>query len=88
MYLLANKSLNSVGRFPLAFQLVPGLLLAAGIFFIEESPRWLMEKDRFEEARTVLEKLHGNGSNQEFLDLEFQEIHDVIVAEKTLTVKS
>ncbi|CZR65514.1 probable major myo-inositol transporter iolT [Phialocephala subalpina] len=75
-------------RFPLAFQLVPGLLLAAGIFFIEESPRWLMEKDRFDEARTVLEKLHGNGSNQEFLDLEFQEIRDVIVAEKTLAIKS
>jgi hypothetical protein len=36
----------------------------------------------------VLTKLHGNGSNDEFLDLEFREIRDTIVAEKTLQVDS
>lgn len=75
-------------RFPLAFQVVPGLCLAIGTWFLQESPRWLMEKDRFDEARQALFKLHGNGSNQEFLDLEFAEIRDTIIAEKTLAVKS
>lgn len=27
-------------RFPLAFQCLPALILAAGIFFLQESPRW------------------------------------------------
>lgn len=77
-----------LGRFPLAFQLIPCLLLFGGIWFIQESPRWLMEHERYEDARTVLKKLHGNGHNDDFLDLEYREIHDVIVAERTLSVKS
>lgn len=78
--------INSKGRFPLAFQLVPGLIMASGIWFLQESPRWLIEQDRHEEARVVLEKLHGTGSNVEFLDLEYREIRDTIVAEKSLQV--
>jgi sugar porter (SP) family MFS transporter len=73
-------------RFPLAFQVVPGILLAAGIWSLQESPRWLMEKDRPEEARAALEKLHGDGTNDEYIDLEFREIHDVIIADRTLNV--
>lgn len=42
-----------------------------------------MEKDRHEEARVVLQKLHGTGDNEEFLDLEFREIRDTIIADKT-----
>ncbi|KAH7348893.1 general substrate transporter [Rhexocercosporidium sp. MPI-PUGE-AT-0058] len=73
-------------RFPLAFQLVPGLIIACGIWFLQESPRWLIEQDRHEEARLVLEKMHGTGSNQDFLELEYCEIRDTIVAEKSLQV--
>ena len=36
----------------------------------------------------MLTKLHGNGSNAEFLNLEYREIRDTIVAEKTLQVDS
>ncbi|PQE19200.1 hexose carrier protein [Rutstroemia sp. NJR-2017a BBW] len=75
-------------RFPLAFQVVPGLFLAIGTWFLQESPRWLMEKDRHDEARAALIKLHGNGSNDEYLELEFAEIRDTIIAEKTVAVKS
>lgn len=32
--------------------------------------------------------MHGNGHNEEFLDLEFREIRDTIVAEKAVAVKS
>jgi hypothetical protein len=74
------------GRFPLAFQVIPGLIMAIGIWFLQESPRWLIEKDRHDDARLVLYKLHGTGDNEEFLDLEFKEIRDTIVAEKTLSV--
>jgi sugar porter (SP) family MFS transporter len=75
-------------RFPLSFQVVPGLIMASGIWFLSESPRWLCEKERYQEAQDVLTRLHGTGNNQEFLDLEFLEIRDTIIAEKALAVKS
>ncbi|KAL5335824.1 sugar transporter [Aspergillus crustosus] len=69
-------------RFPLAFQAVPGIIIATGIWFLYESPRWLVEREQFEDAKLVLHKLHGTGLSQGFLDLEFREIVDTITAEK------
>ncbi|KAH7074495.1 general substrate transporter [Paraphoma chrysanthemicola] len=70
-------------RFPLAFQNVPGLILISGIFFLQESPRWLMEKDRHEDAIASLRKLR-KGIDDETIDLEFREIRDVIIADRAL----
>ena len=75
-------------RFPLAFQVIPPLILSVGVWFLAESPRWLVEHERYEEAQGVLAIMHGDGNNQEFLDLEFREIRDTIVAEKAVAVKS
>jgi hypothetical protein len=57
-----------------------------GIWFLQESPRWLMEQDRHEEAMVVLKKLHDNaaGTNKEFVELEFREIRDVIEADRSM----
>ncbi|CAG7983217.1 unnamed protein product [Penicillium salamii] len=74
-------------RFPLAFQCVPGIALMSGILFLNESPRWLMEKDRHEEALTVLKNLHGDGTpeKEQYIELEFQEIREAIQAERAQT---
>lgn len=72
-----------IGRFPLAFQNVPGLILIAGVMFLNESPRWLMEKDRHEQAMASLKKLR-KGTDDELIDLEFREIRDVIMADRAL----
>lgn len=37
-------------RIPVAVQLILGGLMMIGLFFLKESPRWLMGKDRYEEA--------------------------------------
>lgn len=72
-----------LGRFPLAFQVVPGLVLVAGIFFLQESPRWLMEKDRHEEALASLKVLR-RGIDVNAIDFEFCEIRDAITADRSL----
>lgn len=68
-------------RFPLAFQCLPAIILCSGIWFLQESPRWLMDKDRIEEAHAVLLKLRS-GQPQDLVDLELSEIRDVIAADR------
>ncbi|KAK2761417.1 hexose carrier protein [Colletotrichum kahawae] len=70
-------------RFPLAFQCLPGIILISGVYFLQESPRWLMERDRHEEARASLNKLRS-GLDEETIDLEFREIRDVILADRAV----
>jgi len=72
-------------RFPLAFQCIPALILLSGVWFLQESPRWLMEQDRHEEALATLHKLHDDGTDatKEYVELEFREIRDVIDADRT-----
>ena len=45
-------------RFPIAFQMVPAILLLLGSPWLPFSPRWLMMQGRDEEAHAVLVKLH------------------------------
>ncbi|KAK5189082.1 hypothetical protein LTR96_011242 [Exophiala xenobiotica] len=45
-------------RFPIAFQMVPALLLLAGSPWLPYSPRWLMMHDRYDEAHEVIKRLH------------------------------
>ncbi|KNG49947.1 sugar carrier protein A [Stemphylium lycopersici] len=71
-------------RFPLAFQCVPCVILIAGILFFPESPRYLVETDRAEEALRVLRKLHFDGTNDDWVQAEFNEIQLTIDAERII----
>ncbi|CAE6424644.1 unnamed protein product [Rhizoctonia solani] len=69
-------------RIPLAIQVAPAVLLLVGMFFLPFSPRWLVEKGRNEEALKVIQDLHGNEQNAEFIKLEFAEMLEQIKYEK------
>lgn len=73
-------------RFPLAFQAVPALLLVIGLFWFPESPRYLVEKEKYEAALKVLRKLHHDGTNDDWINHEFSEIKATIDAENSITV--
>ncbi|KAG4436373.1 hypothetical protein IFR05_008129 [Cadophora sp. M221] len=76
-------------RFPLAFQCVPAVILLAGSFWLPFSPRWLMEKERDDEAYTVLKRLHGNiGADESFFQAEFNQMRDQIRFENSVSVRS
>ena len=52
-----------------ACELVPVMLFFVGLSFVPESPRWLFEKKRIDEARQVLAKIYRSAAG---VDLELQ----------------
>ncbi|KAK5046913.1 hypothetical protein LTR84_007267 [Exophiala bonariae] len=66
-------------RLPLAFQVAPALILAAGTWFLPESPRYLAERGNEAAARATLEKLH---SDQKIVQSEYTLIQQMLEVER------
>ena len=73
---LVDYGLSSSGNWRLMFGLaaVPAVLLFAGMLTQRESPYWLIERGRDEEARSVLARLRPAGE----IDQEVTEIREII----------
>ncbi|KAK3719561.1 hypothetical protein LTR37_004419 [Vermiconidia calcicola] len=67
---------------PLCLQLVPAVLLGAGISFMPFSPRWLEYHGRPAEARKTLASLRGLSQDDELIELEYMEIKAQALFEK------
>lgn len=61
-------------RIPFALQMIPGVILLFGILFQNESPRWLVEKDRVDDARAALSHARGKPEQDSTVEHELQEI--------------
>ena len=73
-------------RIPSILQAIPSALCILFLAVIPESPRWLIFKNRDEEAFQILVKYHGNGNpNDPVVLTEFQEIMDTLAYEATQT---
>ena len=73
-------------RFPLAFQILPSVILLIGLFRMPESPRHLIEIGQEEEGTQVLRKLHFDGLNEEWIQSEFFNIKTTISEERAVVV--
>ncbi|KAJ5577583.1 uncharacterized protein N7459_006547 [Penicillium hispanicum] len=64
-------------RFPLSLQTAPALVLTCGIWFLPESPRWLIENGKEAAGRRVLTRLHLNqaATNTQAVEHELAQIH-------------
>ncbi|OBT94961.1 hypothetical protein VE01_07454 [Pseudogymnoascus verrucosus] len=79
---LSHMTGNIQWRLPTGLQLaMPGLQLLA-LYFIPESPRFLISKERNDEALAFLLKYHGDCGADAFARWEFSEIHETLHMEK------
>lgn len=63
--------------------MIPSIVQLSAIWFLPESPRWLISRERDEEALAALKKYHGNGEETELVRLEYEEIRTAIHMEQS-----
>jgi len=66
-------------RIPTLVQALPSVIQLMFIFWIPESPRWLLSKERTEDALQMLGKYHADGNiDDPLVQFEFEEIKETI----------
>lgn len=76
---------SAAWRIPSGLQGLPSVIQLLGLYFVPESPRWLISKDRNEEALETLAKYHAEGNKDDALvQFEYNEILDALVYERSI----
>ncbi|KAL2020744.1 hypothetical protein VTK56DRAFT_8044 [Thermocarpiscus australiensis] len=66
-------------RVPALLQAIPSVIQLSGIYFVPESPRYLVAKDKHDKALQILAKYHANGNaNHPTVQFEFREIKETL----------
>jgi hypothetical protein len=71
-------------------QAVPAVILSIGVWFLPESPRWLIEKGHKDAGKAVLNRLHLNHTrtNTDLVESEFTQICESIACDSRTVVSS
>ncbi|THU97327.1 general substrate transporter [Dendrothele bispora CBS 962.96] len=72
-------------RFPIAFQIIPLLMFVTALYWMPESPRWLIKVGRHEEAKAILRRLRAqdhSANTAAVAEAEFNSIAEVVRMEK------
>lgn len=71
-------------RFPIAFQCIFPMIMLPFLMKLPESPRWLLRKNRVDDARKVFSALDDVPANDKLVNDQIREVQDAIKMEKTL----
>ncbi|KAF9522357.1 general substrate transporter [Crepidotus variabilis] len=72
----ATKDRQDTGQYrvPIGVQFAWGIILATGLFFLPESPRYYVKRGNIERARASLSSLRGQPGNSHYIEAELSEI--------------
>jgi sugar porter (SP) family MFS transporter len=86
---LENVESDWQWRIPSLLQICPSLLQISTVFLLPESPRFLITKDRIEEASAILVKYHAEGdASSPLVQAEIVQIREVIRTELEVSKQS
>merc|ERR1712000_106315 len=74
VYACENKSGPESYRIPIGIQFAWAIILAGGLFFLPDSPRYYVKKGRLEDASRSLQRLRGQPAESEYIQNELAEI--------------
>ncbi|KAJ4501859.1 general substrate transporter [Lentinula lateritia] len=70
-------------RLPLMLQVIPPVIIISFVWFLPESPRWLVQKGKFNEARDILIEYHSDdGKMNPIIELQLREFQESIETKK------
>lgn len=77
---------SNTWRPPIALQCAWPLFFLMGLYWIPQSPRWLVMNDRIEEAHIILQKLHSDPSDPDdtYARKEFYQIQKQLMIDRDL----
>ncbi|KAK5047942.1 hypothetical protein LTR84_006132 [Exophiala bonariae] len=84
-YSTQNRDDSGSYRIPIAIQFVWAVILGTGLFFLPESPRYLVKKGKFEHAAKALSHVRGQNVASQYIQDELAEIIANHEYEKQLT---
>ncbi|KAG4433558.1 hypothetical protein IFR05_010954 [Cadophora sp. M221] len=74
VYACENKTGSESYRIPIGIQFAWAAILAGGLFFLPDSPRYFVKKGRLEDASRSLQRLRGQPAESEYIQNELAEI--------------
>ncbi|KAK7972982.1 MFS monosaccharide transporter [Apiospora saccharicola] len=73
-YATQNRQDSGSYRIPIGLQMAWAIILAIGLFFLPESPRYFVRKGKLDLAAGVLSRLRGHGTDSDYIQDELAEI--------------
>ena len=73
-YAVQDRKDSGSYRIPIGIQIAWGLILATGLFFLPDSPRYFVKRGKVEDARHALSRLRGQPADSEYIEAELSEI--------------
>ncbi|KAJ3760098.1 general substrate transporter [Lentinula raphanica] len=83
--MVGTQKMNSTWawRLPLMLQIIPPIIIICFVWFLPESPRWLVQKGKFDKARDILIEYHSDdGKTNPIIELQLREFKESIEAKK------
>lgn len=70
-------------RIPWGIQIIPGLILLFGLFFIPESPRWLAKQGYWDDAEYIVARIQAKGNHEDpNVQIEMSEIKEQLMLDE------